>query len=430
MRTNRYLHPRDEIVQTMARIYGYQLTTTSGGNLSLRDGDGNTWITPAALDKGDLRREQIVQVRPDDSVEGSIRPSSELPFHRAIYQARPDLGAIVHAHPVNLVAFSLVHQAPDTRLLPPVFRVCGEVGFAPYALPGSEQLGANIAQAFARGFSCVILENHGVVTGGKDLRQAFQRFEALEALARMIIKAKPIGPLHSLGQEQVEALLKPGTPLSQREPAGLSTEERELRGQLCRFVQRGYQQRLLVSALGSFSARVGDDAFLITPHEQDRLTLEPEDFVLVANGSAEAGKLPSTVAALHHAMYRRRPDVKAIITACPEHATAFGLCRRPLEIRTIPESYVVLRRVAQVSVETQLAGVDKVAECVSAQQPVAILENNGVIVTGSSVLSAYDRLEVLEYTAQSLIHAQPLGKAIAISEPMVRQLEAAFLYSK
>src|ERR1051326_8428804 len=304
MRTNRYLHPRDEIVQTMARIYGYQLTTTSGGNLSLRDGDGNTWITPAALDKGDLRREQIVQVRPDDSVEGSIRPSSELPFHRAIYQARPDLGAIVHAHPVNLVAFSLVHQAPDTRLLPPVFRVCGEVGFAPYALPGSEQLGANIAQAFARGFSCVILENHGVVTGGKDLRQAFQRFEALEALARMIIKAKPIGPLHSLGQEQVEALLKPGTPLSQREPAGLSTEERELRGQLCRFVQRGYQQRLLVSALGSFSARVGDDAFLITPHEQDRLTLEPEDFVLVANGSAEAGKLPSNAEALPHAMYR------------------------------------------------------------------------------------------------------------------------------
>ncbi len=413
----------------MARIYAYQLTTTSGGNLSVRADNGDIWITPAALDKGDLRPEQVVCVRTDGAAERAHRPSSELPFHRAIYQARPDLGAIVHAHPVNLVAFSLVHQAPDTKLLPPVYRLCGEVGFAPYALPGSEQLGANIAQTFARGFSCVILENHGVVTAGKNLREAFQRFEALEALARMIIKAKPLGPLHVPTTEQVQSFFTPGAARPPRKAAPASAKETELRAQLCRFVQRGYQQRLLVSALGSFSARIGNDAFLITPHEQDRLTLTPADIVLVQDGLAEPDKQPSTVTAFHRAIYQRHPGINAVIMACPEHATAFGLCRQPLEIRTIPESYVVLRRVSRVSVETQLAGADTVAATVSPQQPVAILENHGVVVTGSSVLNTYDRLEVLEYTAQSLIHSRALGEAIAISEPMVQQLEKAFFSS-
>ena len=84
-------HPRDEIVRTMERIYRYRMTTTSGGNLSIRDDDGSVWITPARVDKGGLRREDVVHVRPDGSVEGPHRPSSEFPFHRAIYDSRPDL---------------------------------------------------------------------------------------------------------------------------------------------------------------------------------------------------------------------------------------------------------------------------------------------------------------------------------------------------
>src|SRR5262245_54852722 len=95
-------HPRDEILTYIDRIYRHRMTTTSGGNLSIRDGD-DVWITPARVDKGTLRRTDIVRVHPDGTVDGPHRPSSELPFHQAIYQARPDLHAIVHAHPVALV---------------------------------------------------------------------------------------------------------------------------------------------------------------------------------------------------------------------------------------------------------------------------------------------------------------------------------------
>jgi len=81
------IHPRDEIMQTMERIYRYRMTTTSGGNLSIREDDGRIWITPARVDKGGLRREDIVCVHPDGTVEGLHKPSSEFPFHRAIYAA-------------------------------------------------------------------------------------------------------------------------------------------------------------------------------------------------------------------------------------------------------------------------------------------------------------------------------------------------------
>ncbi len=86
------IHPRDELMLTMERIYRYRMTTTSGGNLSIREDDGDIWITPARVDKGNLRRDDMVCVRPDGTVEGRHPPSSEFVFHKAIYDARPELG--------------------------------------------------------------------------------------------------------------------------------------------------------------------------------------------------------------------------------------------------------------------------------------------------------------------------------------------------
>src|SRR5271168_4971007 len=95
-----FLHPRDEILHAMERIYRYRMTTTSGGNLSIREANGDVGITPARVDKGSLTRADIVLVHADGTVEGRHPPSSELPLHRAIYEARPEVRGIVHAHPV------------------------------------------------------------------------------------------------------------------------------------------------------------------------------------------------------------------------------------------------------------------------------------------------------------------------------------------
>ncbi len=427
------LHPRDEIMRTMERIYRYRMTTTSGGNLSILDENGDVWITPARVDKGNLRRDDVMRVRPNGAVEGLHRPSSEFPFHRAIYTARPDLRAIVHAHPVALVAFSICRRVPDTRLLPQARQVCGEIGFAPYALPGSEALGRNIAGSFAAGFDCVVLENHGVVTGGKSLQQAFERFETLEFTAKSIVKASLLGPVRYLSDEDARRP-RPAPPQARADGAHSSggqpvatSRERELRRQLCEFVRRCYQQRLMISTQGAFSARVDTDSFLITPRGVDRSSLDVQDIVLVRRGAAEGGRTPSSATVNHSAIYERHPQIQAIVTAYPVNATAFSVTEGVLDTRTIPESYIFLRTVGRAPYGLQFEDGRRLAELTSPRNPILLLENDGVQVCGTSILDAFDRLEVLESTAEAMINSRPLGDMVPMSDETIRELDEAFL---
>lgn len=419
-------HPRDEIMQTMERIYRYRMTTTSGGNLSIREDSGDIWISPARVDKGNLTRNDIVCVKPDGSVEGPHRPSSEFPFHKAIYQARPDLRAIVHAHPVALVAFSICAKTPETRLFHQAHSVCGKVGFAPYALPGSEQLGTRIAESFADSCDSVILENHGVVVGGDSLSQAFQRFEAFEFAAKTIIKGRQLGQVRYLTEQQLDRAHNRSVALESFQPSPASAAERELRRQLCQFIRRGCRQRLLISTEGSFSARLSEESFLITPTQQDRETLEVADLVLVQGDRREAGKKASRAVLAHQAIYRNHPHVQAIAFAHPVNATAFSVTDSVFDARTIPESYVFLRDVHRVPYGVQYQNDDRIAEFVSAASPAAILENDGVLVTGSSVLDAFDRLEVLESTADAVINARAIGQVSVMPDAVISELRAAF----
>lgn len=424
-----YLHPRDEIMQTMDRIYRYRMTTTSGGNLSIRDESGDIWITPARVDKGNLTRNDIIRVRSDGTAEGPHPPSSEFPFHKAIYDARPDIRAIVHAHPVALVAFSICQSVPNTRLFHQTHSVSGKVGFAPYACPGSQQLGSNIAIAFAKECDSVILENHGVVVGAESLARAFERFEAFEFAGKTLIKASKLGSVQYLNDSQLELAASRSVDLPSIEPAIANQKERELRKQLCDFIRRGCRQRLLISTEGSFSARVNEDSFLITPTQQDRESLTIEDFVLVKNGSREAGKKASRAVMAHRAIYQQHPSVDAIVFAHPVNATAFSVTDSVFDTRTIPESYVFLRDVGRVPYGVQYQNDGKIASYISTASPAAILENDGVLVTGSSVLDAFDRLEVLEATSEAVINATSIGNVSAMSQSVIDELRSTFKLS-
>lgn len=422
-----HLPPCDEIMQTMERIYRYRMTTTSGGNLSLLDDDGSIWITPARVDKGSLRREDIVCVRTSGSIEGLHKPSSEFPFHDTIYKARRDIRGIVHAHAVALVAFSITGQVPDTRLFHQSRHVCGEVGFAPYALPGSAKLGENIADTFAKGFDCVVLENHGVAVGGESLQQAFQKFETLEFTAKTIIKARLLGDVRYLSDEEIDMAHQiPLLETFEREQPPIS-KEKELRRQICAFTQRGYQQRLFISTGGSFSARLDENSFLITPYQVDRRTLNLDDIVLVKNGRSENGKRPSRASRNHQAIYERHTDVNSILNASSVNATAFSVTAARLDSRTIPESYILLRDVGRVPYAMQFQEPAELAKQISMTNPIALLDNGGVLVVGASVLETFDRLEVLESTAEALINSRLIGDVAAMPDGVIDELKRVFL---
>lgn len=420
------VHPRDQLMFMMDRIYRYRMTTTSGGNLSIRDANGDIWITPARVDKGSLRREDIVCVRSNGVCEGIHPASSELPFHQAVYRVRPDLGAIVHAHPVALVAFSIVGQVPDTRLFHQARWVCGAGGLAPYALPGSSALGQKVATIFQQDYNCVILENHGVVVGGADLAQAFQRFEMFEFTAKTIVKASLLGQVNYLSEQELKLSKQPPPSLVEVDRSPADSREKETRLQLRDFIRRGYQQRLLFSKAGSFSARLDDDSFLITPHLLDRSTVELEDFVLISKSECERGKVPSRATPNHQAIYRRHPEIAAIVNASPVNATAFSVTQSPCDSRTIPESYVFLREIQKIPYGMQFSDGEDLAQRMSPRKPIALLENDGVLVLGTSILDAFDRLEVLESTAEALINSRPLGKVAPMSDQVIKELREAF----
>jgi L-fuculose-phosphate aldolase len=421
------LHPADQIVMIMQRIYAYGMTTTSGGNLSIRDEDGDVWITPAGVDKGSLARRDVIRVRPDGTAEGPHRPSSELPFHLSIYGRRKDLRAILHAHPPALVAFSIVRRAPETHLVPNVDEICGPVAYAEYALPGSARLGENIAAVFARGIDTVLLENHGVVLGAADLFRAFMAFETLDFCARLEIGARRMATPRPLTPDQL-ALTAPrrrqAVPTFVPGPA--SGEERTARREICELVHRAYDQQLVTSTQGTFSRRLAGDDFVITPFGLDRKYLEPADLVRVEGGRAEAGKTPSRSVHLHRRIYERQPAVDAVIIAHPPSAMVFAVTDLPLDSRTIPESYILLRDVPRLPFGTNLVDVERAAQTLSPRHPVVVLENDSLMFAGNTLLNAFDRLEVAEYSARAILAARDLGEIVAIPEAHVRELVEAF----
>ena len=152
-----HIHPADQLIMFMQRIYDKGLTTSTGGNLSIMDADGNIWITPAAVDKGTLTRKDIICVHPDGTAQGPHRPSSELPFHASIYKMRPDIKAVLHAHPPALISFSIVRKVPNLDMIPSLRPICQNAQIATYGVPGSDDLGKKIGAVFSGGCDIAIL---------------------------------------------------------------------------------------------------------------------------------------------------------------------------------------------------------------------------------------------------------------------------------
>ncbi|MFN8529697.1 MAG: class II aldolase/adducin family protein [Anaerolineae bacterium] len=365
---------------------------------------------------------------PDGIVSGLHKPSSELPFHRAIYAQRPDVRAIVHAHAPALVSFSIVRQIPDTNIIPQAQRLCGRVGYAPYALPGSEALGTSIANTFAQGFDVVLLENHGVATAGTTLLEAFQRLETLDFCARTQMYAQGLGAFHTLTDEQLSLFDHRDHLLPEFTPDHPTSRERELRELLVELVQRACQRQLMISTQGVASARLDENAFLITPTDYDRPGITNDGLVLIRDSKREAGKTPSRAVRLHQAIYERHPSIHCILTSQAPYITAYAIAECPMDTKTIPESYIMLMDVPKLPYGSEYTAPTLIAETLSPHTPVILLQNDCVLTTGNSVMQAFDRLEVAEFTARSLIETASIGKLVAIGDSEIDDLKRAFAH--
>ena len=422
------MHPAEQITLIIGMIYRSGMTTTSGGNLSILDENGDIWITPAGIDKGSLTPKDIMCVKADGTIIGPHKPSSEYPFHRALYKMRPGLHSVIHAHPPGLVTFSITHQVPDTSILPQALGVCGPVGFAPYALPGSELLGEKIAGEFAKNpdYKAVIMENHGVVLMGEDIADAYQRFETLELCARTILNANTLGTPRYLNEKQIQHHTQAiHNSFQHFMNVEHPSDERAIRTEICEVVRRACRQGLMSSSYGTASIRWRGDDFLITPANVQRWDLEPNDIVQVKDGMIEAGKTASRSVALHYEIYKRNPKINSIILTQTPSLMGYCCTEEKLDVRSMPESWIFLQDVPKFPFGSQYDNLNALAEEFKVR-PCVMLENDSVIVTGDKLINTFDRLEVADFSARSLIMAAPVGKLNPITDSEIDELRVAF----
>ena len=423
------MHPAEQITIIIGRIYRSGMTTTSGGNLSIMDSNGDMWITPAGIDKGSLRPSDIMCVKADGTIVGPHKPSSEYPFHKAIYKMNPKARSVIHAHPPGLVTFSVVHEIPDTSVIPQARAVCGPVGFAEYALPGSELLGKKIVEEFKKNpeYKAVIMENHGVVLYGEDIADAYQRFETLELCARTILNAKTLGEPKYLTPEQIgKHEMAINTPFAHFMAVDHPSDERAIRSEICQIVRRACSQGLMCSSYGTASVRWKGNDFLITPSNVQRWDIDPEDIVQIKDGMVEPGKMASRSVALHYEIYRRNPKVNSIILTQSPALMGFCVTGVKFDVRTIPESWIFLQDIPTFPFGSQYDDHLPALADEFRKRPFVMLENDSVVVTGDKLINTFDRLEVADFSARSLILAAPLGSLKPITDAEIEDLRVAF----
>jgi len=197
---------KEDIAAIGKRLYEHDLNSGYGGNFSVRDED-YIYITPAGVPKDMLDYSDILVIDFRGSViEGLGRPSSEILFHITTYKTRPDVNAIIHAHPPIATGFSIAqHPIPNN-----VHEECtvslGEVPVAYYEITSSKELAESIQKIVVE-HNAVLLANHGALTVGEDLEKAYRRMEELENLCKMIIVANSLGGVKPIPEYKLKELM-------------------------------------------------------------------------------------------------------------------------------------------------------------------------------------------------------------------------------
>jgi L-fuculose-phosphate aldolase len=200
---------RKQVASFMRRLYSRGLTTASGGNISFHTGE-EILITPSAIDKAVVKGRQIgIMDINGKNLTPDLKLSIESAMHAAIYKVRPDVKAIVHAHPPVATSFTAMQQPINCSLIAEARAILGEPVMAPYALMGTAGLAEVTALTAAKYKplpNVILLQNHGIVCLGKDLLTAFDRMEVLEAAARMTVLTSVMGSVNQLSTEQMAAI--------------------------------------------------------------------------------------------------------------------------------------------------------------------------------------------------------------------------------
>lgn len=199
---------RHEICAVGRRLYDLFFAVGNDGNISVRLSADRILITPSGVSKGLMRPEMLMIVSPEGEVLQALegyKPSSENRMHLAIYRHRPDVRAVVHAHPPTATGLAVAGVGLDQPFLAEAVVRTGPTPLVPYVIPGGDELPNSLIPYLAE-HSTLLLGNHGVVAYARTLQDAAVYLETVEFLARVYLAARQAGQVNTLSPEQVAAL--------------------------------------------------------------------------------------------------------------------------------------------------------------------------------------------------------------------------------
>ena len=196
----------EDITQFSHLIYQKQYVAAMDGNISVRLPDGNIMCTPTRCNKGFVRPEDMVVIdMRGNKVSGPRKPSSEMAMHLLIYEMRPDVFSVVHAHPPCATAYAAAGIPLNKALISEVVLALGCIPLTEYGTPGTPELSDQM-RPFISNFDALLLSNHGVVTYGENLEDAFNRMDTVEHFAKISLYTRILGKERLLSNEDVEKL--------------------------------------------------------------------------------------------------------------------------------------------------------------------------------------------------------------------------------
>ena len=194
---------RADIVEVGRRLYARGYTASNDGNISVRLDAGRLLMTPTSVCKGFMTPDMMCITDLDGrKLVGDRDPSSEMQMHLEVYRRRPDVQAVVHAHPPTATGFAVAGIPLDRAVLAEVVCTLGSVPIAEYATPSTKELPAAVGQ-YVQAHDGMLLANHGALTLGKDLFSAYYKMETIEHFARISLVARQLGGERLLSREEV-----------------------------------------------------------------------------------------------------------------------------------------------------------------------------------------------------------------------------------
>ncbi len=198
---------KSELVNACQKVYNNGFVAAYDGNLSLRLNDKEILITPSATCKGEVSEELLLVIDLDGNIiDGIGKVSTEYKLHTFIYKQRSDVNAVVHCHPVFATAFAAAGRSLDQPVFPEIILTIGKIPLCKYATPSTNEVTDSIAP-FIKNANALLLENHGAVTCGKDIKDAYFVMEKLEHTAKIMFAAGLLGGAKTIPEEKIKNLL-------------------------------------------------------------------------------------------------------------------------------------------------------------------------------------------------------------------------------